>query len=117
MFLGFNVTFLPQFVMGWQGMPRRYHVYPEVFQFWHAISSFGALILAVAYIFPLVYLTWSLFRGERAGDNPWRATGLEWQTSSPPPPENFVTVPVVRSRRPLWDVKHPDRADWRSESH
>ena len=108
MFLGFNVTFLPQFVMGWQGMPRRYHVYPEVFQFWHAISSFGALILAVAYIFPLVYLTWSLFRGERAGDNPWRATGLEWQTSSPPPKENFHRTPHIDAEPYMYhETGHP----------
>jgi cytochrome c oxidase subunit I len=95
MFLGFNVTFLPQFVMGWEGMPRRYHIYPEVFQPWHIVSSFGALILAVAYLFPLVYLTWSLFYGEKAPDNPWGATGLEWQTASPPPKENFHRPPRV----------------------
>ena len=95
MFVGFNVTFLPQFVMGWQGMPRRYHIYPEVFQVWHVISSFGALILAVAYLFPLAYLTWSLKFGARAPDNPWQATGLEWQTPSPPPKENFLRPPRV----------------------
>ena len=66
MFLGFNVTFLPQFVMGWLGMPRRYHYYPDVFQIWHILSSGGAVILAVAYVMPLVYLTWSLFYGEKA---------------------------------------------------
>jgi cytochrome c oxidase subunit 1 len=97
MFLGFNVTFLPQFVMGWQGMPRRYHVYPDVFQIWHVISSFGALILAVAYLFPLAYLAWSLKYGARAPDNPWQATGLEWQTSSPPPKENFRRPPHVEA--------------------
>ena len=66
MFLGFNVTFLPQFVMGWLGMPRRYHYYPDVFQIWHILSSGGAVILAVAYIMPLVYLTWSLVYGAQA---------------------------------------------------
>jgi cytochrome c oxidase subunit I len=95
MFLGFNVTFLPQFIMGWEGMPRRYHIYPAVFQDWHVISSGGALILAVAYIMPFIYLSLSLKYGERAGDNPWHATGLEWQTSSPPPKRNFVRPPRI----------------------
>jgi cytochrome c oxidase subunit 1 len=95
MFLGFNVTFLPQFVMGWEGMPRRYHIYPEVFQTWHVLSTGGALILAVAYLLPLLYLGLSLRYGERASDNPWEATGLEWQTSSPPPKENFRRTPRV----------------------
>ncbi len=94
-FLGFNLTFFPQFVMGYAGMPRRYHVYPEVFQVWHVLSSGGAVILAAAYVLPLVYLGWSLFYGARAGDNPWNATGLEWQTSSPPPKENFRRTPVI----------------------
>jgi cytochrome c oxidase subunit 1 len=95
MFLGFNMTFLPQFIMGWEGMPRRYHYYPAVFQIWHVFSSAGAAILAVAYIMPLFYLGWSLRRAKRAGDNPWRATGLEWQTTSPPPRENFARQPIV----------------------
>ena len=99
MFLGFNVTFLPQFVMGWEGMPRRYHIYPDVFQDWHVISSGGALILAVAYVMPLIYLSLSLINGERAGDNPWHATGLEWQTSSPPPKKNFIR-PLRIDREP-----------------
>ena len=95
MFLGFNVTFLPQFVMGWLGMPRRYHYYPDVFQIWHILSSGGAVILAAAYLMPLVYLTWSLFYGEKSPDNPWHATGLEWQTPSPPPKSNFLRPPRV----------------------
>jgi cytochrome c oxidase subunit I len=95
MFLGFNVTFLPQFVMGWEGMPRRYHIYPAVFQDWHVMSSGGALILAVAYLMPLVYLSLSLKYGERAGDNPWHARGLEWQTASPPPKRNFISAPRI----------------------
>jgi len=95
MFFGFNMTFLPQFIMGWEGMPRRYHTYPEVFQIWHVFSSAGAGILAVAYLMPLIYLALSLKYGARAGDNPWGATGLEWQTPSPPPKENFKRQPVV----------------------
>jgi len=76
-------------------MPRRYHTYPEVFQIWHVFSSAGAGILAVAYLMPLIYLALSLKYGARAGDNPWGATGLEWQTPSPPPKENFKRQPVV----------------------
>ena len=95
MFLGFNVTFLPQFVMGWLGMPRRYHYYPDVFQIWHILSSGGAVILAVAYVMPLFYLAWSLVYGAKAPDNPWQATGLEWQTQSPPPKQNFLRPPHV----------------------
>ena len=95
MFVGFNATFFPQFVRGYLGMPRRYHVYPPEFQIYHVMSSAGAVILAVAYGLPAIYLGWSLYRGRRAGDNPWGATGLEWQTSSPPPRDNFTSVPVV----------------------
>ena len=86
---------MPQFIMGYEGMPRRYHVYPEQFQPYHVISTAGAMILAVAYLLPLFYLTWSLKYGKRAGDNPWQATGLEWTTTSPPPKENFEQTPLV----------------------
>ncbi len=94
-FVGFNLTFFPQFILGYLGMPRRYYAYPTEWQPWNVLSSAGASILAVAYILPLGYLGWSLFRGERAGPNPWRATGLEWQTSSPPPKRNFERSPIV----------------------
>ncbi len=95
MFLGFNSTFLPQYIMGYTGMPRRYHVYPPEFQAYHVLSSMGALVLLTAYMLPLVYLTWSLFHGKKAPANPWRATGLEWQTPSPPPEYNFEEIPRV----------------------
>ncbi len=88
-FFGFNLTFFPQFVLGYLGMPRRYHAYPEQFQVLNVMSSAGASILGVAYLLPLGYLIWSLRYGRRAGRNPWRATGLEWTTPSPPPTENF----------------------------
>src|SRR3954451_706290 len=94
-FFGFNMTFFPQFVLGTLGMPRRYHSYPPEFQVLNVMSSAGASILAVAYALPIFYLGWSLFFGRRAPANPWKATGLEWQTSSPPPPHNFPTTPVV----------------------
>jgi cytochrome c oxidase subunit 1 len=94
-FFGFNLTFLPQFVLGYLGMPRRYATYPAEFQIWNVLSSAGATIIAVAYLMPLAYLAWSLFRGERAPANPWGATGLEWRTQSPPATENFRETPVV----------------------
>ncbi len=94
-FIGFNLTFFPQFVLGYLGMPRRYHAYPPEFQVLNVMSSAGASILAVGYILPLIYLLWSLRYGEVASDNPWGATGLEWRTPSPPPTENFVETPVV----------------------
>jgi cytochrome c oxidase subunit 1 len=95
MFFGFNFTFFPQFIMGYLGMPRRYHEYPPEFQVYHVMSSSGAVILGAAYLLPLGYLAWSLVCGKRAPDNPWDATGLEWRTSSPPPSRNFPKPPVV----------------------
>ncbi|SER14862.1 cytochrome c oxidase subunit 1 [Faunimonas pinastri] len=95
MFLGFNLTFFPQYIMGYLGMPRRYHTYPPEFQVYHVMSSLGAVVLAVAYLLPLFYLTASLFRGRIAGANPWDSTGLEWTTTSPPPEHNFHTTPRI----------------------
>jgi cytochrome c oxidase subunit 1 len=94
-FAGFNLTFFPQFLLGYLGMPRRYHAYPEEFQVLNVMSTAGASILAVGYVIPLVYFTWSLFRGPIAGNNPWHAKGLEWETASPPPTHNFHQTPVV----------------------
>jgi len=94
-FLGFNLTFFPQFILGYLGMPRRYHTYPPEFQVLNVLSSAGASILAVGYLLPLIYLLWSIRYGEVAGNNPWGASGLEWQTTSPPPPDNFAVTPVV----------------------
>jgi cytochrome c oxidase subunit 1 len=94
-FLGFNLTFFPQFVLGYLGMPRRYHAYPDEFQVLNVLSTAGASILGLGYVLPLLYFTWSLRWGAAAGPNPWGATGLEWQTPSPPPPENFEDAPQV----------------------
>ncbi|MEM8962977.1 MAG: cytochrome c oxidase subunit I [Acidobacteriota bacterium] len=94
-FLGFNLTFFPQFILGYLGMPRRYHVYPDEFQILHVMSSAGASVLAVGYMIPLVYFTWSLVAGRAAGRNPWRAVGLEWLLPSPPPTHNFHEIPTV----------------------
>jgi cytochrome c oxidase subunit I len=95
MFFGFNFTFFPQFIAGYLGMPRRYHVYPPEFQIYNVMSSSGTLILAGAYLLPFGYMLWSLIKGPRATRNPWQATGLEWITPSPPPRENFPRMPRV----------------------
>ena len=94
-FIGFNLTFFPQFILGYNGMPRRYHSYAPEFHLLNVTSSLGSTILFVGYILPLIYLCLSLFHGERASANPWNATGLEWQTASPPPTHNFEQVPIV----------------------
>jgi len=94
-FVGFNLTFFPQFVLGYLGMPRRYHSYSEEFQVLNVMSTAGASILAVGYLLPMVYLIWSLKYGQEATPNPWGATGLEWQTLSPPATDNFEDPPVV----------------------
>ncbi len=103
-FLGFNLTFFPQFILGYLGMPRRYHVYPPEFQALNVLSSAGASILAVGYVLPLIYLIWSLRYSPVAGTNPWNARGLEWQTSSPPPTDNFEVTPVVVQGAYAYDV-------------
>jgi len=97
-FVGFHLTFSPQFVLGYMGMPRRYHTYPADLVSWqvlHVLSTAGASILGVGLLIPLVYLIWSMRYGRIAEANPWNLPGLEWQTSSPPPTENFLTTPIV----------------------
>src|SRR5487761_558731 len=94
-FIGFNLTFGPQFILGFLGEPRRYAIYPPNFQFLNVMSSAGASILAVGYAIPLVYFIWSLKYGADAGPNPFGARGLEWETASPPPVHNFDRTPVV----------------------
>jgi len=94
-FLGFNLTFFPQFILGYMGMPRRYWQYPPEFQVLNVLSTAGSTILAVGYLLPMVYFLWSMRYGKVAPDNPWGASGLEWETSSPPPTFNFDTPPVV----------------------
>jgi cytochrome c oxidase subunit 1 len=94
-FLGFNLTFFPQFILGYLGMPRRYHAYPEEFQVLNVLSTAGASILGFGYLLPLCYFAWSLRYGAKAPANPWNAAGLEWETESPPPTENFAVTPVV----------------------
>ena len=94
-FVGFNLTFFPQFLLGYLGMPRRYHAYPPEFQTLNVLSTAGASVLAAGFVLPLIYLLWSLKFGKDAGPNPYNATGLEWQTDSPPPTENFKHTPTV----------------------
>jgi cytochrome c oxidase subunit 1 len=94
-FLGFNLTFFPQFILGYLGMPRRYAAYPAEFQMLNVFSTAGASILGVGYVLPLLYLLWSWKYGKPSGPNPWRATGLEWTTPSPPHRENFAVTPHV----------------------
>jgi cytochrome c oxidase subunit 1 len=94
-FVGFNLTFMPQFILGYLGMPRRYHAYPPEWQVLNVLSTAGASILAIGFLLPMLYLIWSLKYGKVAGPNPWQATGLEWETSSPPPTHNFHQTPVV----------------------
>ncbi len=94
-FVGFNLTFFPQFILGYLGMPRRYHAYAPEFQILNVFSTAGASILGIGYLIPLIYLIWSLKYGKPAGNNPYNAAGLEWQTTSPPPKFNFDTTPIV----------------------
>ena len=93
--VGFNVTFLPQFILGYSGMLRRYHTYPPQFQALNIVSTLGTVLLAFGYLAPLIYLGVSAFRGKPAPANPWGATGLEWTTASPPPTHNFERTPQI----------------------
>jgi cytochrome c oxidase subunit 1 len=110
-FMGFLLTFLPQFALGYLGMPRRYAHYPPEFQVLNVMSSAGASILAVGYLLPLIYLIWSLKYGKVAGPNPWQATGLEWQTPSPPPPDNFDSTPIVTADPYEYSAWEPEPHD------
>lgn len=96
-FVGFNLTFFPQFLLGYMGMPRRYHAYPAepLWQVLNVMSTAGATVLGLGYILPIIYFTWSMRYGKKAEANPWPASGLEWQAMSPPPTMNFEHTPVV----------------------
>ncbi len=105
-FVGFNLTFFPQFVLGYLGMPRRYWQYPAEFQVLNVLSTAGASVLAVGYLLPMIYLFWSLRYGPIADANPWGAAGLEWKTASPPPTFNFDETPVV-----TWEAYNYDEIE------
>jgi cytochrome c oxidase subunit I len=94
-FVGFNLTFFPQFIVGYLGMPRRYAAYPAEFQVYNVLSTAGASVLGIGYLIPIIYLIWSLKHSPLAGPNPWGAKGLEWEIPSPPPTENFAVTPIV----------------------
>ena len=113
--LGFHLTFDPQHFLGMVGMPRRIYTYDpgRGWELYNLISSIGVLFQAAGISCFVANLLWSLRKGELAGDDPWDAWTLEWSTTSPPPAYNFETLPEVRSRRPLWDLKHPHDPDWK----
>ncbi len=94
-FVGFNLTFFPQFIVGYLGMPRRYHYYAPEYQTWQVMSTAGSSVLGLGYLIPGIYLIWSLKYGAIAGPNPWGAKGLEWTVPSPPPSHNFDEIPIV----------------------
>ncbi|MFN8533629.1 MAG: cytochrome c oxidase subunit I [Dehalococcoidia bacterium] len=111
---GFNLAFLVQHVLGFMGMPRRVYTYPDL-PGWgpiNLVSTVGGFLFGLAVLVFVWNVLWSLRRGQVAGDNPWQAWTLEWATTSPPPPHNFELVPPVRSRRPLWDLAHPENPDF-----
>ena len=110
---GFNLTFLVMHIPGMLGMPRRIYTYPadRGWEIWNLVVSVGVPLQIAGILIFVVNIVRSLRQGPPAGDNPWDAWTLEWATTSPPPPYNFEVVPVVSSRRPLWDLKHPDDPD------
>ncbi len=107
-FVGFNLTFFPQFILGYMGMPRRYHSYPEEWAVLNVLSTAGSSVLGLGYLLPVIYLTWSLKYGKVVTErNPWGARGLEWELVDPvPDPHNFERTPIVT--RPAYDYNHPE---------
>jgi cytochrome c oxidase subunit 1 len=110
---GFNLTFLTMHVQGLLGMPRRIYTYPadRGWEVWNLVTTLGVPLQVLAVLIFVVNVVVSIRSGERAGDDPWDAWTLEWATTSPPPAYNFETLPVTASRRPLWDLKHPEDPD------
>ena len=111
-FIGFNLTFFPQFLLGYLGMPRRYYEYPAEFQVLNVLSSAGASILAIGFLMPMFYFALSLKFSPKAGPNPWRATGLEWETTSPPPTENFASTPIITTEPYNYSPEDSERTPW-----
>jgi cytochrome c oxidase subunit 1 len=114
LFVGFILTFGPMHISGVLGMPRRIYTYQpdRGWEIWNQLTTLGAFLQAPSYLFFVINVVYSWRHGKPAGDDPWDAWTLEWTTTSPPPSYNFEQVPIVLSRRPLWDQKHPDDPDW-----
>jgi cytochrome c oxidase subunit 1 len=115
--IGFHLTFDFMHVPGMLGMPRRIYTYEPArgWDIWNLIITIGVFFQIAGVLVFVVNLLWSLLKGEPAGNDPWDAWTLEWSTTSPPPDYNYATIPVVESRRPLWDIKHPEDPDWKYE--
>jgi len=115
--IGFHLTFDPQHFAGILGMPRRIYTYHpgRGWEIWNLISTIGAFVQGIGILFFVINLFWAARKGKIAGDDPWDAWTLEWTTTSPPPEYNYDKIPTVLSRRPLWDLKHPEDPDWRFE--
>jgi cytochrome c oxidase subunit I len=115
--IGFHLTFDFMHIPGILGMPRRIYTYEpgRGWEIWNMVISIGVVFQIAGTLFLVVNFLYSYFKGKSAGNDPWDAWTLEWATTSPPPDYNFATVPMVRSRRPLWDLKHPEDPDWKYE--
>jgi cytochrome c oxidase subunit 1 len=115
--IGFHLTFDFMHIPGMLGMPRRIYTYEPArgWDIWNLIITIGVFFQIAGVLVFVVNLLWSLLKGEPAGNDPWDAWTLEWSTTSPPPDYNYATIPVVESRRPLWDIKHPEDPDWKYE--
>jgi cytochrome c oxidase subunit 1 len=111
LFFGFNLTFFPQFIMGYEGMPRRYATYDSEFQIYHILSTGGSMLMGISVMLPGLYLLWSLKYGKIAGNNPFHATGLEWQSASPPTTFNFDRTPIVTHGPYLYSPEDDERRD------
>jgi cytochrome c oxidase subunit 1/cytochrome c oxidase subunit I+III len=118
-FVGFNCTFFVFHFLGLLGMPRRVFTYPDLpyLGSLNMFSTISAFLFGISFLVFFWNIIYSLKYGEIAGNNPWKAWTLEWLTSSPPQQKNFETVPLVRSRRPLWDLTHPNNTDWERDEN
>lgn len=116
-FIGFHLTFDFMHIPGLLGMPRRIYTYEpgRGWEMWNLIVTVGVFFQAAGILVFVANLLWSFFKGKLAGSDPWDAWTLEWSTNSPPPAYNYLTIPMVKSRRPLWDLKHPEDPDWKYE--
>jgi len=116
MFIGMNLVFMPMHVLGIEGMPRRIYTYGpgRGWEIWNYVETIGAFLIAVSIIIFMINYTISMMKEQTNEMDPWDSFTLEWATASPPPDYNFAEIPTVRSRRPLWDQKHPELADWKA---